>query len=536
MRMRIIVGLVALLQAALGTSAVSAEAQITPYLEVQQVLDAEFNNGGDVLTYTTLAAGVDGSVSTKRVEAQVSYRYEHRIPWDNSLSDESVHSGLARARADIVRNLLSVEGGMIAMQARSDIRGAAPAFFSGNDDNVTQVYGVYAGPNLTARAGPLLVKGSYRLGYVKVDDDFSVTLPGGQVALDRYDHATSHDASLSVGMEPGALPFGWMVTGGYTREKASQLDQRYVGKYVRGDVTLPVSPHLALTGGAGYEDIRVDERAPLRDANGQPVIDSRNRFITDPASPRLLSYETDGLIWDVGAIWKPNRRVSVEVRGGRRYGGRAITGTIEYQMRRNVALRAGVYDGIESFGRALTRGLVRLPTSFVVDRNPLTGDFGGCVFGTTPGTGGCFDDALQSITTANYRSRGGYLVLSGERGPWQFGMGGGYANHKYLAPQVSQLFTIDGIVDKSVSLEAQATRDLSSVSSLSGNINYNWYSSGLSGAPNVTNIGVTTSYTRYLTDRLLGFGSLGVYNYRIERVGRSTHGQAVIGLRYQLGR
>ncbi|MGE0774650.1 MAG: hypothetical protein AB7L36_06355, partial [Sphingomonadaceae bacterium] len=275
MRMRIIVGLVALLQAALGTSAVSAEAQITPYLEVQQVLDAEFNNGGDVLTYTTLAAGVDGSVSTKRVEAQVSYRYEHRIPWDNSLSDESVHSGLARARADIVRNLLSVEGGMIAMQARSDIRGAAPAFFSGNDDNVTQVYGVYAGPNLTARAGPLLVKGSYRLGYVKVDDDFSVTLPGGQVALDRYDHATSHDASLSVGMEPGALPFGWMVTGGYTREKASQLDQRYVGKYVRGDVTLPVSPHLALTGGAGYEDIRVDERAPLRDANGQPVIDSR---------------------------------------------------------------------------------------------------------------------------------------------------------------------------------------------------------------------------------------------------------------------
>lgn len=533
MRTRIIMRVCALFGGVLTASVASAEARVTPYIEAQQVLDAEFNNGGDVLTYSTIAAGVDGSATGKRVEAQISYRYEHRIPWNKDLSRDNVHSGLARARADLVSNLLSVEGGAIATRARSDIRGDAPVFFSGDNNNVTQVYGVYAGPRLTAKAGPLAINGTYRVGYIKVDDDFRVTLPSGQAALDRFDHATSHDANLSVGMPAGDLPFAWTVTGGYTLEKASQLDQRFAGKYVRGDVTFPVSPHLALTGGAGYEDIKVTQRAPLRDANGFPIFDSRGRLITDPVSPRLPAYDTDGLIWDVGAIWKPNRRTTVQVRGGRRYGGRAITGSLDYQVRRNAALRIGVYDAIESFGRALTRGLASLPTSFDVNRNPLTGDFGGCVFGTTPGTGACFDDALQSITTANYRSRGFYAIFSGERGPWAFGIGSGYSSHKYLTPQAAQLFTVDGVVDKSASFEAQATRDLSSVSSVSGNLSANWYSSGIRGASNVTNIGATVAYSRNLTDRLLGFGSVGVYNYRIQRAGSSSHGQAVIGLRYQ---
>jgi hypothetical protein len=533
MRMRIITAAVALLGALVGASPGWAEAKISPYIEAQQVLDAEFNNGGEVLTYTTLAAGVDGSITGKRTEAQISYRYEHRIPWNKGESTDSVHNGLARARTDVVPKLISLEGGAIAMRARSDIRGDAPAFFTGSDKNLTQVYGAYVGPNLTAHAGPVFVNGSYRFGYIKVDDDFSVTLPSGQPLLDRYNHATSHEGTLSVGMPSGNLPFGWTVTGGYTQENTSQLDQRFIGKYVRGDVTVPVSPHLALTGGAGYEDIRVTERAPLRDANGAPILGPRGRFITDPASPRLLGYNTDGLIWDVGAIWKPNRRTTVQVRGGRRYGGRAITGSVDYQLRRTVGLRVAVYDAIESFGRALTGGLATLPTSFDANRDPLTGDFGGCVFGTTPGTGACLDSALQSITTANYRSRGAYALLSGQRGPWTFGMGAGYANHKYLAPQVAQIFTINGVVDESFSLQAQARRSLSSTSDITGSLVGNWYSSGIGNAPNVTNIGATMTYSRDFTERLVGFGGVGLYNYRIQREGSSTHGQAVVGVRYR---
>ncbi len=145
----------------------------------------------------------------------------------------------------------------MATRTRTDIRGSAPVFLTGNSDNISQVFGIYAGPELNTQAGPLSISASYRLAYVAVDDDTSVVLPAGQPRLDRYGHAISHDANASVGMASGHLPFGWTVSGGYTREDASQLDDRYTGKYVRGDVTWPVSPHVALTAGAGYESIRI---------------------------------------------------------------------------------------------------------------------------------------------------------------------------------------------------------------------------------------------------------------------------------------
>jgi hypothetical protein len=48
--------------------------EITPYLEVGQVLQADLKNGGDVLTYTTLAAGVDAVVATRRAELAATLR------------------------------------------------------------------------------------------------------------------------------------------------------------------------------------------------------------------------------------------------------------------------------------------------------------------------------------------------------------------------------------------------------------------------------------------------------------------------------
>lgn len=68
MRRSVIAALAALLTALSGGSVAQAKTQIAPYIEAQQVLDADFNNGGDVLTYTAVAAGIDGSVTGKRVD------------------------------------------------------------------------------------------------------------------------------------------------------------------------------------------------------------------------------------------------------------------------------------------------------------------------------------------------------------------------------------------------------------------------------------------------------------------------------------
>src|SRR3546814_10720344 len=53
--------------------------EVSPYLEVGQILSADLKNGGDVLTYTMLAAGVDAAIVTRRAEVAASLRYEHRI-------------------------------------------------------------------------------------------------------------------------------------------------------------------------------------------------------------------------------------------------------------------------------------------------------------------------------------------------------------------------------------------------------------------------------------------------------------------------
>ncbi|QTD56451.1 hypothetical protein [Parasphingorhabdus cellanae] len=53
--------------------------EITPYLEVQQVLVADLKDGSDVLTYTTVAAGLETSIQTRQAEAQVNLRYERRF-------------------------------------------------------------------------------------------------------------------------------------------------------------------------------------------------------------------------------------------------------------------------------------------------------------------------------------------------------------------------------------------------------------------------------------------------------------------------
>ncbi len=112
-----------------------------------------------------------------------------------------------------------------------------------------------------------------------------------------------------------------------------QLDQRFEGKFGRGDVVLPVGRGVAVAAGVGYEKIEVSQRDPLLDAAAMPVLDSNGRFVTDPASPRRIAYNTDGIFWDAGVLWRPSRRTSLEARVGRRYGSMTYTGSLSYADR-----------------------------------------------------------------------------------------------------------------------------------------------------------------------------------------------------------
>jgi hypothetical protein len=60
-----------------------ARVEVTPYIEAQQVLLVDVSGSGEVLTYSTIAAGVDAAINTRRAEAQVNVRYERLIGYDD---------------------------------------------------------------------------------------------------------------------------------------------------------------------------------------------------------------------------------------------------------------------------------------------------------------------------------------------------------------------------------------------------------------------------------------------------------------------
>ena len=504
---------------------------VTPYLEVIQAFFADLKNGGDVLTYTTLTSGIDASIRTRRTEVQVNYRYNYRFSWNRNQSDQQIHSGIARGRQILVPNLLSLEAGALATRTRVDIRGDAPNALVGNPTNTTQLYSVYTGPSLATNFGELQVGANYRFGYTKVKSRTRGALLSGQPLLDIFDSSISHVATATVGMGTGTLPFAWTVSGGYEREDARQLDQRFESKFVRGDVTVPVTESIALVGGVGYEDINASQRDVLRDVNGDPVLDGNGRFQSDPASPRLLAFDQSGFIWDTGVVWRPSRRTSAEFRLGRRYGSMTYTGRVSYQMNESMAFQAGLYDGIQTFGRQLNQSLAALPTQFTVARNPFGNQVGGCIY-SVAGGGGCLDSALQSVATGTYRSRGLNAVLSYQRGPMRAGIGGGYAQRKFFAP-TGAFFSTNGVKDESYYLQAFIARQLDEASSVDASMYANLFDSGILGAPNVIGTGATAAYYRRFGSRFTGTAALGLYSSRVEDIASSLTGSALLGAKYE---
>ena len=516
-----------------GAAAVQGEPRtsIHPYLEVQQVATADFDRG-EVLTYTGVGGGVDASVATRRVQATISVNYQHRVGWNDRINDHDVVSGLAAVHVDAVPGLLAFDAGAMAARTHSDIRSPVPTARTIDSADIAEVYSVYAGPTLTTHAGPVAVGASYRLGYVKVDDHSlaGAGLPPGAPRVDRYSSSTVHNASVSFGMAPGELPFGWTVGAGYVREDMNRLKSRFEGKYVRGDVVVPVSPTLAVTGGVGYEWLQGSQRDFLRDpATGLPALTPGGNLIADPSRPRLKTIDQDGEMWDVGILWRPTRRTELQARAGWRYGGESFTASLSHKINAHSALNAAVYDSVSSFGRLLVTDLNGLPTKFQPPSNGLSG--AGCVFGNDPGTGACFGDAFQSINNFNFRNRGASLRYSAARGVWTMGLGAGYANRRYLTPDVN-VFPLHGVTDQSFSLQGTLGRRLTRSSGIDFDAYAAWYDSGLANSDASFGAGLSGRYYRNIfRDQLQAQIVAGLYTTQAGDFDAS-YGSILVGLRY----
>lgn len=501
--------------------------RVTPYIEVGQVVTGEFTNGGDVLTYSTVAVGVEAAVSTRRMQAAVDARYERRIAWEDPLLDNDIVSGMARARYDLTQGL-AIEGGALASRTAVDGRAGTADFNAGNVSNVANLYSFYAGPTFGRRIGDFDVGAAYRFGYSRTDIRVRPSLPTGAVSVGSFDDSVNHAAIASIGMRPGPLPFGWRVSGGYERDDAGQLDQRYEGYHGRLDLTYPITPTVALLGGVGYEKIEVSYDQPLLNTAGQPVVDADGRLVSDTTKPRQIAFETDGLIYDAGVLWRPSRRMSLEARVGRRYGDMSYTGSWSWQASENTGYQLGLYDSVNTLGRSLSSGLAALPTSFDLVRNQLDGSIGGCAFGSAGGT--CLTPSLANATGFAFRNRGAVLSTSSRFNQWTLGGALGYDRRTYVANGLVGIPGLDGTVDQTWFITVSASRPIDERTSFGGNIYTTYFDSGL-GLDSYSS-GGSAALSHNFLPRLTGNAAVSVNTIRQEGFNARIFGSALLGMRY----
>ena len=503
-----------------------------PYIEATQVLSSELEPGNDTVTYTSLAVGIDASVSGRNSAASISLRYERRFGWeDDDDVDGDTISGIARAGIAVAEGLTLEAGGMAA-QTRVEGNGfSSVGGFVGNEDSTSQVYSVYAGPSVHAMEGDVEIQGHYRLGYTRVEEpDVLLTAPG-QTPADIFDESTTHAAYARVGTRPNTmLPVGVGLGAGYTQQDVSNLDQRVVDGHVRADVTVPLSPNVALVGGVGYENVEVSSRDAVRDADGDPVIGDDGRYVTDESAPRVIAYEAEGLIWDVGVMWRPSRRTSLEAYVGERYGTMTYRGSFSYAPDSRTSLNVSVYDNLTGFGGMMVDQLAGLPAQFDAFRNAITGQTGGCVAALQGDS--CITSALGSVRSAVFRSRGIASSYSVNLGRTQFGVGVGYDHREYIGAEGTVLEDVDGVVDETVWLSAYAGTALDELSDLSFNANASWFESTLDLDGDVLGYSTSLAYRRDLTRGLSGTAAIGLDGVSRENLPDFLTASALLGLRY----
>jgi len=504
--------------------------EFSPFIEVTQVAFTDFEDGvSDVLTYTTIAVGADASIQTRRAQGQINIRYERLFGYDSGLEDQDFVTGLARGNYRLTREL-SIEAGGIASRTGLDSRGPTAFNQVGNQDNVTQVYSAYAGPTVSTKVGEVDFNAQYLVGYTRVESGSTGLLPATVIPIDFFSESISQNANLSVGQQPGGfLPIGWALGAGFSQEDGDQLDQRFTDIFVRADVTVPVSSSLALVGGIGYEDVEVSERDALTDGLGNPIVDSDGRLVTDEDSPRLVTLEEDGLIWDAGVLWRPSRRTSVEARYGRRFGSETFTGTVSYQPNDRTSLGISVFDSVSGFGSLVNDNLQSIGTQFDSFRNPLSGNIGGCAFSRDGSS--CFNGALQTASSANFRTRGVTGTLSTRFAGFDTGIGLGYNRRSFFASADGAQAFLNGSVDENYFATVFIGKDIDRRSRFESNVFVNFNDSGLAGG-NVTTYGFNAAYFRQIVAGLSATAAVGLDGFEQENFDSALTASALLGLRY----
>ena len=504
------------------------------FLDLQQVAEGQLHGpGSDDVTYTEIAGNITGQINNRRITLSGSYRLSYRLPEAGNLDKSLNQDGLLRFDALVIDEWLNVSGGAIVTRSRIDPSGASPTSNVGNNGkNLAQTYSSYLQPSLAHRIGDLDLSATYRYAYTK--NESSSEIFSGAPTVDRFDSSVAQTANAAIGMQRSSLPFDWTVGGEYRHENSTSLDQHFRGMNLTGEVKVPIARTVALVGSGGYEKTRISEREALIDPlTGAPVLGKGGRFVVDPASPRILTYEMSGLIADAGIIWRPSRRSRVEARAGYRYGGFSVTGLAELRPNDRTGMILIVSDRVETFGQAVSGGLAGSPANLNLGQSIDSGSsYQDCLFGKTAGTGQCIGGALGQAAASSYRQRAANVILTRAMRQWTISGSFGYSRRNYFDDPNSPV-SLAGVVDQSFFGNLGVTTQLTRVSGVSFSFSGNLFKNGQVGASDVVSGSASANYFRSF-GRSIGMQALvAVDASKQDGVTADVSGRAQLGLNYR---
>lgn len=510
---------------------------IRPYIEAAQVVQANLGSrsglayNDDVVTYSTIAAGADATINGRNNQGVISARYERRFTWNRKSNTDGV-TGIARMSSSIVPNALRVDYGGFANRTYVSETGAAFGTSAVGADSLTQVYSLYAGPTLATQKGDVAMTAHYHAGYTSLNSQGNVTANGATAGVDRLDHSTVQEGRLAIGNRPGeGLPVGLGADAGIYQEDVSNLTQRVSDKHVRGSITIPVTEDVSLVGGAGYEHVRVSARNAKYDSAGNVIVDSNGRFVTDYSTGRQIAFDTEGLIWDAGVVWRPSRRTNVEFHVGDRYGRFGGYGFINYQPDDHSSFNLVVYQGVTGFGGALTNSLFNLPTQFSTVRDAITGNLSSCVAAAT--SGNCLAGSIGSVNSTVYRGNGFSAGYSFDHSRLRGGIGFGYERRQYITAPNTILANINGKVDQYYWVSTYLGYHVTPRSTFGATLDGYKYVSGINTAQGDINaVRAVALYQYYLSRHLTTTASLAMDGITREKAADLWSASAALGMRY----
>nr|WP_232307088.1 hypothetical protein [Sphingomonas sp. Y57] len=522
-----------LLGAAACSPALADRPEFGAFLNLDQVAESQLHGpGADDVTYTEVSGILTARISNRRIVASGTYHLSYRFPEMGNVNKSFNQDGLMRLQANVIDEWLTLETGALVTRSRVDASGAAPQFNIGNPQNLTQTYSAFVQPTLMHRIGDLGLGVSYRYAYTQ--NETTDNLPATGPINDRFDSSKAQQVTANIGMEPGSLPFGWKVSSEYRRENTTNLDEHFRAFNVIGEVRVPLagSP-IALVASGGYERTRTSERSALVDpVTGLPVRGKGGRFLVDPASPRLLTYEVEGLIANAGVIWRPSRRTRMEARVGRRYGDLSVTGLIEMRPSERSGLTLIVTDRVESFGQGVSSGLAGAPPILDVNQVDPSSSYQQCLFGKTSGSGRCIASSLGQASANSYRERAANIIFTRTMRTWNLSGGLGYARRTYI-DNPNSLFSLDGVVDQSFFSSLSIGRPLSRISGVSFSFTGNLFKNGQVGASDVMSGSFSTNYYRSFGRGIQMQASVAVDGSKQDGMTTDVSGRARLGLQYR---